>query len=81
VADFAVLVAVAIVETCLAHGALPIPTAKSIHPLGPNGILARRRASKFIAPSDVTGFSPSIRARLDGLFLAEKLNQIGIRSA
>ena len=36
-ADFAILVAVPIVETCLAHAALHCPTAQSILPPGPNG--------------------------------------------
>jgi hypothetical protein len=37
VADFTILVAVVIVETCPAHGALRLPIAESILPLGPNG--------------------------------------------
>jgi hypothetical protein len=37
VADFAVVVAVAIVETCLAHAALRGAASASILPPGPNG--------------------------------------------
>jgi hypothetical protein len=36
-ADFTILVAVAIVETCLAHADSIVPTAESFLPPGPNG--------------------------------------------
>jgi hypothetical protein len=50
VADFAVMVTVAIVETCLTHGALHCDGNESILPSGQNGNLAMQHSGSLRGP-------------------------------
>jgi hypothetical protein len=49
VADFAILVAVAIVETCLAHGLSIVPAADSIRPPGRMATAVGSKSGSFAA--------------------------------